>query len=69
MHPTQRVVLLGNISAPSNSVGTRTVCGIVLERNSERPCKLTGQCLGLQCITSQTDALLFGVISNDLERP
>jgi len=35
MQPTQRVELLGNIFAPSNSSGTRSVCINILEKNQE----------------------------------
>jgi len=44
--PTQKVELFGNIFAPSNSLGARTVCIKILGRNlrsSRWSCKLNGR--------------------------
>ena len=45
VHPTKRVELLGNIFAPSNSLGTRAVCIKIvgkIQSYSRWPCKLNG---------------------------
>jgi len=52
LHPTERVVLFGNISAPSNSSGTSAVCIEILggkRRGSSWFCKLNGKAMKNWC--------------------
>ena len=49
LHPTQRVESFGNIFAPSNSLGTQTVCfkniGAKIRRDYMGLCKLNTRCM------------------------